>query len=368
MTTGPETVLIFQIGSMGDTVISIPCYREIARRHPHAKRYLLTSFPVGTKMVSAETILSGTGLISGSVAYAAPLRGKDAIVALYKKLVNLKPRTLYYLTPEGKPITLLRHYAFFRLCGVRDIYGVPWSRDLKYPRENEKLGIWESEASRLLRCIGARTEPGPPPSADRNLSLSAQERNAAVSALTTAMGDAPFIAVSVGGKLPLKDWGSRNWSEFLAKLSRENPGLGIVFVGSADERGRNDLLAQAWQGPSFNSCGLFSPRETAALLERACLFVGHDTGTLHLAAAVGTRVIGIYSALAVPGKWYSDRPEDTFFYNRVPCFGCKCIQIADCKHERQCIASIDPDEVLAAAKRHLAYTERPDCSMALGNS
>jgi hypothetical protein len=51
-----EAVLILQIGSLGDTVISLPCYREIARRHPQADRYLMTNFPIGRKMDPAESI------------------------------------------------------------------------------------------------------------------------------------------------------------------------------------------------------------------------------------------------------------------------------------------------------------------------
>ena len=60
-----EIVLIFQIGSLGDTVISLPCYREIARRHPGSKRYLLTNYPIGSKMTAPQTILLPTGMIVG---------------------------------------------------------------------------------------------------------------------------------------------------------------------------------------------------------------------------------------------------------------------------------------------------------------
>ena len=353
MTDKREVVLIFQIASVGDTVISIPCYREIARRHPGATRYLLTNHPVGSKWVPADAILSATGLIAGTIPYPMPLRGRSAIVGLYKQLVALRAKTLYYLTPEKQLNRLVRHYTFFRLCGISRIHAVPWSRDLQEPREIIGKGIWESEASRLLRCIGAQTEPQAPLSTDRDLGLTEQEKGVAASALREKIGSGPFIAVSVGGKLPLKDWGDANWLELLEGLSQGHPRLGAVFVGSADERERNSVLAKAWAGPAFNSCGLFSPRETAAMIERACLFIGHDTGTLHLAAAVNTRIIGIYCARDVPGKWFSDRSEDTFFYNRLDCFNCQYVEAAECPNDRRCITSIRPDQIVAAAKRQL---------------
>ena len=351
---GKEAILIFQIGSLGDTIISMPCYREIARRHPEAERYLLTNFPNGSKSVSAGAVLTPTGVITGTIEYAMYMRRPKYVAKLYSKISKLKPTTLYYLVPVKKLTHMVRHYAFFRICGISRIYGVPWSRDLRFPREVIEGELWESEASRLLRAIGVNAQPEPPPEADRDLVVTDEERRKAESALQQIDDLDQFVAISMGGKIPIKQWAKRNWEYLLSELSREHPGLGAVFVGSADERGRNDLLAEAWRGPKFNSCGLFSPRETAALLERARLFIGHDTGTLHLAAAVGTRVIGIYSAREVPGKWFSDRIKDVFFYHRTECFGCECVEIAECPRDRLCMTAIDPDKVVAAAKAELA--------------
>ena len=116
-----ERVLIFQIGSLGDTVISMPCYREIARRHPEAERHLLTNFPIGKKMVQAEALLVPCGLIHGSVEYPMPLRSLNEIARLYRKLRALRVDVLYYLTPEKSTPKLLRHYGFFKACGIRKV-------------------------------------------------------------------------------------------------------------------------------------------------------------------------------------------------------------------------------------------------------
>jgi heptosyltransferase-3 len=82
--------------------------------------------------------------------------------------------------------------------------------------------------------------------------------------------------------------------------------------------------------------------------------LGHDTGTLHLAAAVGTRIVGIYSARDVPGKWYSDHPGDRFFYNRPACFGCGLTQVADCPNQMTCMSSHSADKIVAAATEVLS--------------
>ena len=90
----------------------------------------------------------------------------------------------------------------------------------------------------------------------------------------------------------------------LAQLSSEYPRLGLVMVGSPDETERCNAILQHWKGPFANACARSTPRGTAALLERCALFIGHDSGPAHLAAATGAQVIAIFSWYNAPGKWF----------------------------------------------------------------
>ena len=353
--TRAERILIFQIGSLGDTVISMPCYREIPRRHPDSERLLLTNFPIGSKMVQAEAMLSPCGLIHGCIEYPMPLRGMVDIRALYKRLRAAKVDILYYLVPEKRVANLLRHFAFLRACGIRDLRGLPWTRDLRLPREIVPGTLWESEASRLLRTIGSQSLPAAPDPADRSLNLTPDEYEAADRLLAEAPTLGEFVAVSVGGKVPINNWGDENWRHVLRRLQQQLPDVGVVFLGSADERQRNEELARACEGPTLNSCGRLTPRQTAALIARAKLFLGHDTGTLHLAAAVGTRIVGVYSARNVPGKWYSDRAGDQFFYEKPPCFGCELEVSAACPYGVVCMTSHNPERIVNIATEALSH-------------
>jgi heptosyltransferase-3 len=344
----PERILIFQIGSLGDTVISMPCYREIARRHPDAQRHLLTNFPIGSKMVQAEAILKPCGLIEGAVEYPMPLRGMRNIAALYRKLRGLKIDVLYYLTPEKRLLNLVRHYAFFKACGIGEVRAVPWTRDLRHSRQILAGKLWETEGSRLMRTLEHHRPPGPPRPSDRSMDLTEPECIAAERILSEMPTARRFLAFSIGGKIPVKDWGNENWTAVLQMLSASEPYLGIVFVGSQDERERSDLLAASWSGPKLNACGRLTPRETAAVIDRAAAFLGHDTGTMHLAAAVDTRVLGLFCARNVPGIWYSDRPGDRFFYNQTPCYGCDLNKVSECTNGLVCMTSHSRQEVVNA--------------------
>ncbi len=348
-----KRVLVFQIGSLGDTVIAMPCYREIARRHPEAERLLLTNFAVGSKMVQAESLLRPSNLIKGTVEYPMPLRGWRNIVALLRRLRALRIDTLYYLMPEKKWINVLRHFIFLKLCGVREVRGLPWSKALRRHEELIPGRLWETEGSRLLRTIVPGRAPGAPSVYDRTLGLTAAERNKADSLLSEGSLGARFIAFSIGGRIPVKDWGDDNWSAVLRDLSAAAPDTGIVFVGSKDEFLRCEKLAASWCGPTLNSCGHLTPRETAAIIEKADVFLGHDTGTMHLAAAVDTRVLGLFCARDAPGLWYTDRPGDHFFYQQPPCFGCGVSEVADCHNALVCMSSHDPADVVRVARETL---------------
>ena len=94
----------------------------------------------------------------------------------------------------------------------------------------------------------------------------------------------------------------------------------------------------------MNLCGETSARVSAAVLERARLFVGHDSGPMHLAAAVGTPCVAVFSSRHLPGVWFPWGSRNRVIYTDVPCRGCNldvCVRYA-----KKCIASISVDEVM----------------------
>src|SRR5205807_5923619 len=113
-----------------------------------------------------------------------------------------------------------------------------------------------------------------------------------------------FVAVNCGGKAPHKDWGDDNWRALLELMFARDPDLALVFFGSADELDRADALAEHWPGLCLNLCGRLAPRESAASIRRASLFIGHDSGPLHLAAAMGVPCVGMFGNANAPKWWH----------------------------------------------------------------
>ena len=208
-------------------------------------------------------------------------------------------------------------------------------------------GLWESECRRMLRSIGGIGDTVV--SGSVSLNLSPEELDSAQSLIFHSNVGDNFMVISVGAKVTAKDWGEPNWERFLGCLLQalpRNP-MGLAFIGSADEHERSERLARIWTGRTANFCGQTSPRVSAAILANARLFVGHDSGPMHLAASVGTPTISIFSAREQPGIWFPIGQEENVFYRNVPCRDCR-LDVCTVNAKR-CLTEIDPAEVAQRA-------------------
>ena len=62
----PQRIVVYRLGSLGDTVVALPCLHRVAQAFPDAERIVLTNFPVSSKAAPLEAILGGSGLVHRS--------------------------------------------------------------------------------------------------------------------------------------------------------------------------------------------------------------------------------------------------------------------------------------------------------------
>ena len=165
------------------------------------------------------------------------------------------------------------------------------------------------------------------------------------------------MALGIGAKSDVKDWGEDNWKDLVARLWHRHQELGLILVGVKEETELSEQISQDWLGPKLNLCGKLSPRETAAILGRAQVFVGHDSGPMHLAAAQGTTCVAIFSGQNKPGVWYPHGSQHKILYHRTECFGCRLDVCTD--HAKKCIRSISTGEVLSAFEEVVPFSGPP---------
>lgn len=343
----PERILIYRLGSIGDTIVALPCFHLLARCYPHAERRVLTNRPVEGRAAPLEAVLAGSGLIHGTFEYSLGERRVGPLLTLYRSMRRWKPDLLVYLAPPRGPRAIRRDLLFFRACRIPRIIGAPTAPDLAAHRSIPGHDRWETEAERLARCLEPLGDARVADAASWDLCLTREEKRAARQHLDNLGSGGSFIVLSIGAKVDVKDWGDANWRVVLEAVSSRASSLGLVLIGAAEERQRSDRLAKSWSGPVLNLCGSTTPRQSAAVIAQARLFIGHDSGPMHLADAVGTQCIAIFSARNRPGVWFPHGAGHVVFYERTPCFDC---ELSVCtEYDKMCIRAISPDSVVEAS-------------------
>jgi ADP-heptose:LPS heptosyltransferase len=352
-----ESILVYRLGSLGDTVIALPSLHRVRRSFPKATLVMLTNKPVSGKAAALEAILGDGYFSHHSLCYPSGTRNPLHFISLLFTIRRLRITTMVYLAAARSRKDVWRDRIFFRLCGVRRIIGLPQEESDFMVRIQTDTGLYENEASRLARRV---RDLGPVDLDDRSawdLHLEESERQKADELIKPLEGH-PFLAVSLGTKMQAKDWGASNWSELLKQLTQALPGWGLLLVGSSDEAERSASCAAFWRGRVVNLCGKASPRISAAAMDHATLFVGHDSGPMHLASAVGVPCVAIFSARNLPGHWYPYGARHKIIYHQTTCYGCN---LSECVVERKrCILGIATGEVMGVVMEILR--DPPSCA------
>ncbi|RMF36172.1 MAG: lipopolysaccharide heptosyltransferase family protein [Chlorobiota bacterium] len=125
-----------------------------------------------------------------------------------------------------------------------------------------------------------------------------------VSALLAGAGiEEPFLVLHPGGRGSAPRW--EKFPALAMMLARERPDVRIVVTGTTSEGRLCAAIADAVPS-AVNFCGKLQLTQLIALLERAAVVVANSTGVLHIAAALGRAVVGLFPAeppAQSPARW-----------------------------------------------------------------
>lgn len=166
-----------------------------------------------------------------------------------------------------------------------------------------------------------------------------------------AAGSGPCVVLHVGAGTTAKQWPAEHWRELLGRLVVEL-GVEVVLVGGRWDRiiAREVLGEKPWPGVA-DWTGRLSVMELAALLQKADVFVGADSGPAHLAAAVSTPVVVLFSGTNNPRQWRPHGRQVAVVRHPVECSPCHRERCPVVGHP--CLDGVRPDRVLAEIRRAL---------------
>jgi ADP-heptose:LPS heptosyltransferase len=347
------TILVFRVGQLGDTLVSLPAVRAIRAAHPGARLVLLTDRQSDSATVASWDVFEPTRLFDEVCYLRVPARLVD-VLRVSRRVRRLAPARLYYLPPMPRtPGQVARDRFFFRwLCGLRDIVGLRPTGPYPVRDDTGRLLRLQGEADRLMAWVAPALPEAGARSEDWRIRPTAEHGRHPMRLLEVAgFHGRELVAIAPGSKLQATKWPEDRFEQVGLDLLRRFPALRILVVGGAGEQAVGDRLCRTWGDRALNLCGALSIWESAALLERCVLYVGNDTGTMHLAAAVGTPCVAIFSARDNPGKWEPVGPNHVVLRHEVPCGGCGLKTCVD--RDLACLKAIATEDVLAAIDRRL---------------
>jgi len=165
---------------------------------------------------------------------------------------------------------------------------------------------------------------------------------------------APLLAVHLGAGTEAKRWPPGHWKVLVGRFLAD--GWRVVVVGGPEDAGAAGAL-----GPHRDLrdwTGRLAVTETAALLERADLFIGADSGPAHLAACAGVASVILFSGTNRARQWRPWSRRSLVLKHKAPCRPChqKVCPLAG----HPCMSGLTPDRVHRAARRWWARLHRAE--------
>ncbi len=347
-----ERLLCARLDSLGDVLMTGPAIRALKASRPGRTITLLTS-ESGAEAARLlpeidEVIVFGAPWMK--LAEAPPA---EATLAMVDRLrgggfEGAVIFTVYSQSPL--PAALLCHLAAIplRLAHCREN---PYHLLTDRVEEREPGEFIRHEVRRqldLVAAIGATTE-------DERIRVAVPEiATESVARLLDEAGvdrGRPWAVFHPGATAASRQYPPELFAE-VARALVAGHGWQAVFSGVAAEGALVESVREMMAAPSVSLAGRLTLEEEAALLKLAPLLISNNTGTVHLAAGVGTPVVDLY-ALTNPQHTPWGVSHRTLSYD-VPCAYCYKSVCPEGHH--LCLRGVTPESVVAAAVELAAET------------
>ena len=338
-----KRVLIVRLGALGDLVHAIPVAAALHRAFPAARidwlvsakhRDILDLVPV----IDRRLVINDRSAADGGTPMLGAIR--ELRRARYDVALDLQGllKSALLARSSGAPRVIGFSSRYVRERLARPFYTEvhdPGGAGMYDPRETTHV-VRQNLA--LLEPFGINViEPEfPIEHVDSEIARQVLERTGSRYAL-----------LNPGAAWRNKRWPASRLAAVAGSLRDRHRVASLVIWGPGEEPLAQDVVAAA------DGAATLSPptsiADLVALARGAVLMVSGDTGPLHLAAAVGTPIVGIYGPTRPSrnGPW---SPHDITVTRDA---ACRCHHLRTCKVEPMCLLDIQVDEVLSAVERRL---------------
>lgn len=332
----PARVLAVRLGAIGDVVNALVLATALKEASPDS--YLgWVVHPLVEPLVRGHPCVDRVHVLERG-------RGVRGFLALARELRRERYDVALDLQRLAKSALLAR------LSGAPRVLGHDRARtkELAWLWTNERLAPGEGGAHMLTQYLAFARRLGARAEAPRHAFPSDAAAEARAAALVGELGGAPVL-VNLGASKPANRWAPERFGALAAALARD--GQVVCLTGGPGDRGAAERARPAAGAAVRDLVGATSLRELVALTARARLFVGCDTGPMHLAAALGVPVVALFGP-ADPARTGPYGAGHVVLRESPPCAPCGKKSCPLPRHA--CMEDLTLERVLAAVRARLS--------------
>ena len=343
------SILIVRLSAIGDIVFSTPLIHALRRRYPDARISWLVQ-PESAALLEQHPELDE--VITWPRADWSGLWRQRRYLELWRRVKAFRQDLRGRHFDMALDIQSLMKSGFLTwLSGARERIGLgsregsQWLMTRVIPKGGVSKRI-SSEYLYLAQQLDLPTEDF-----EMRVGLSEEDIHFAESELSKWDLDGGFVAICPFTTRPQKHWFDESWCSLIENI-RQRWGLPVVMLGGPGDRAAAATLGGSQPG-LVDLTGQTSLRQAAAMIARAGLVVGVDTGLTHMGIAMGRPTLCLFGST----RPYLETGQESarVLYHALDCSPCK--RKPTCGGSFDCMRAISPGQVMAEAERLPGFQE-----------
>ncbi len=353
MIDGSPRILVIKLRYLGDVLLTTPVFDTLRSRYPDA--FIAAVVNRGTEdMLTKNPAIDKILTIERDSRLLTDFQKQFQLI---KEIRNLHFDIALELTHSDRAAVLAwlsgarRRFAY-RPRKEKRLHLKLLLTDLIPVSKNLHVIEKHLEMARALGCSFLPTKP--------MLYWSPQDQSACEDILKSngVSGNLPYVVVHPTSTAIHKVWTAEGYAALCDYLTEKKAIRTILICGKDEEEFRlNRKICDLAKCPPLDLGGKLSLKQTAALLSKALLFIGIDSGPMHMAAAVGTPVLAIFGP-SRPWRWGPWGEGQVIVQKNWDCVPCGKKGCRNDGGESRCLTELTPDEVLLAVENKLGQISR----------
>jgi lipopolysaccharide heptosyltransferase II len=346
-------ILLVRLRLIGDVVLTTPLLRALRRRYPDAQLTYLVE-PAAAQIVRGNPHINtllvapkarGLARLSDDLSVARRLRREAFDIAID---LHGGPRAAWFTWASGAPTRI-----GYNIKGRSWMYSHVVQRTADEAPRHSVVNQWDLLAPLGIGPADPASDPlEMPEDPQAAAGVERRLREAGIS------GVHPLVVIHVSAGNPFRRWPRESFEALVLALARRDPARRIILTSGPSDAHAASAIADAARitlGPLADAVpdlGEFDLAELRALVGRAAVYIGGDSGPLHVAATTPTPIVALLGPTlaerSMPWRdprWFSEAVDA----GPLECRPCR--QRTCAPGDFRCLTRISAEQVTAAAER-----------------